>query len=999
MNEDARFPVVLLWHMHQPDYRLGGEFQLPWTLLHALKDYSDMAAHLEAVSDARAVVNFVPVLLEQIADYAGRFERYAARGEAFGDVMLDALHLLPPRGPARAHVVRMALRTDSAQQTATLPAYRKMAERLRDRTADGDGAGQLDDAELSDLLVGWFLAWTAPSVLQDDVEAAGLHARQRDFGPEHRAALLRVIDRVVRGLLARYRALADSGRVELSLSPYQHALLPLLIDFGAARDAAPGAPLPAEPYPGGAERAAWQIAEGLRCFERILGLRPAGCWPSEAALSQDTLRLLAQAGLRWTASSHAVLGNTLRRAGRNEANPHLGYRSDGIDIYFRDDGLSDRIGFVYKDWPSAQAIDDLVGHLERIAATPGNRMILIALDGENAWAHYANNGTDFIRGLYRRLGTHPRLRLATLGELAAADAQRPTLPPVRAGSWVHGQLLTWIGDAEKNRAWDLLVAAKRRYDRAAAAGRAGADSARRLAVCEASDWFWWPGSVNPSPAVADFDALFRGHLRALYTSLGEAPPEVLLHPFARGVEGPVAAGGVMRPSAPTPEWIERSAGVLLPLRALPSGRLDADAFRFIDFAAHAGLRVWQLLPLGPGDAHGNPFQPASACAGDTGLLPDDDGPCSGDDYRAFCRREADWLDDWALFVALRAEQGDRPWYEWPDALRHGDAGTLADARLRLRDAIETARRAQFRFHRMWTALKTYANARGILLFGDVPLFVAHDSVDVWRHRELFEVDDDGHVRATVGVPPDAYSETGQSWGYPPYRWDRIAAQDFRWWRRRFEVQAARYDLVRLDHFRGLAAWWRIPQGAASAVDGQWVPAPGHAAVESLKPVLGGTRLVAEDLGHITPDVVALRHALGIPGMRVLQFAFDGDAANPHLPAHHGDDCVCYTGTHDNDTTLGWWQALPAWQRDRVCTFLGREDPPMPESLIELAWASPAPLAIVPMQDLLGLGSAARMNRPGVMEGNWRWRMDPGALDPARAQRLRESLRQHRRLRA
>lgn len=998
MNDDSRFPVVLLWHMHQPEYRIGGRFQLPWTYLHALKDYTDMAAHLEAVPAARAVVNFAPVLLEQLDDYARRFERFERDGLALDDFMLDALAMLPPSGPARARAVRMALRVDSAHQVEHLPAYRELAERLRTL----NDAGQVSDADFTDLLVGWHLAWTAPSVFAADGEAAALRARQRDYGPVERAMLLRVIGRAVGSVLPRYRALAERGQVELTCSPYQHALLPLLIDFAAARNAAPDAPLPAMPYPGGSARAAWHVAEGLRSFERAFGRRTLGCWPSEAALSQSTLELMEQAGLTWVASSHAVLGNTMRRHGAAESNPHLGYRtSGGLAVYFRDDGLSDRIGFVYKDWQPEHAVDDLVGHVERIGATAGNRVILIALDGENAWSHYVNNGTGFVRGLYARLSTHQRLRMATPGELAASDrAELRPLPALQAGSWVHGQLLTWIGDAEKNRAWDLLIAAKSRFDAASAAGRTGPDSERLLAICEASDWFWWPGSVNPSTAVSDFDALFRGHLRALYESLGEAAPDVLLRPFAQGVSGPVAAGGVMRPTAEIRPWIERSAGVLLPLHALPSGRLDADAWRFVEFAAASGLHVWQLLPLGPRDAYGNPFQPSSAFAADAGFLADAqdaDNDNDNDSYRRFCERERDWLDDWALFVALRAEQGQRPWFEWPDPLRHCEADALASARARLHDAIETTRRAQFRFHRQWTALKTFANDRGVLLFGDVPLFVAHDSADVWMHRELFEVSADGRMEATVGVPPDAFSETGQRWDYPPYRWDRMAAQDFRWWRRRFEVQAARYDLVRLDHFRGLAAWWRIPQGARSAVDGQWVSGPGHAAVEVLQPVLHGARLVAEDLGHITPDVLALRQDLGIPGMRVLQFAFDGDSANPYLPRHHGSDSVCYTGTHDNDTTLGWWNELPDWQREQVRQLLGTHDPVMPDALIDLAWSSPAPLAIVPMQDLLGLGSDARMNRPGIAEGNWRWQMPAGALDAALAGRLRESFTRHHRL--
>ncbi|MCK9368348.1 MAG: 4-alpha-glucanotransferase, partial [Metallibacterium scheffleri] len=834
-----------------------------------------------------------------------------------------------------------------------------------------------------------------------DAEASELLARQRGYSISDRRTLLQVIERTLAGILPRYRALAERGQVELAMSPYQHALLPLLIDFAAARETAPGVPLPPDNYPGGVERARWHLAEGAKVFESLLGCRATGCWPSEAALSQATLPLLGQAGLSWTASSQTVLTAAMRLHGVSHPNPHIAYRTvDGLSCFFRDDGLSDRIGFVYKDWQAEHAVDDLVGHLESIAAAPGNRLALIALDGENAWAHYAGNGAGFVRGVYRRLADHPRLRMATLSELVAAEsAAARVLPPLQAGSWVHGQLLTWIGDAEKNRAWELLVAAKRVFDAAAAAGRATPDATRLLGVCEGSDWFWWPGSVNPTPAVEDFDGLFRGHLQALYESLGEAPPPELLHAFAHGTSAQVEVGGSMRPSTDLKPWIERSAGVLLHLRSLPSRCLDGEARRFADFAAASGFRVWQFLPVGPYDGHGNPFQPASAFAGDTALVPAVGPEAAGSDagYRRFCDREHDWLDDWALFTAVRAEQGGRPWFEWPEPLRHCDPAALAAARSRLRNEIEQERRAQFQFHVCWAGFKSMANDRGLLLFGDVPLFVAHDSADVWMHRDLFEVGADGRREASVGVPPDAFSETGQWWGYPPYRWDRIAAQDFRWWRRRFEVQAARFDLVRLDHFRGFAAWWRIPGDARSAADGAWVPGPAHAAIDALQPVLDGARLVAEDLGVITDDVVALRRDLNIPGMRILQFAFDGQRDNPHLPRNHGPDSVCYTGTHDNDTTLGWWRSLPEPQREQVRRALHSADPSMPGDLVEMAWASPAPLAIVPMQDLLGLDSEARMNRPGIAEGNWNWRMNAGVASAELADRVRAALERNGRM--
>lgn len=439
-------------------------------------------------------------------------------------------------------------------------------------------------------------------------------------------------------------------------------------------------------------------------------------------------------------------------------------------------------------------------------------------------------------------------------------------------------------------------------------------------------------------------------------------------------------------------WITRSAGVLLPLSALPSRRLGEDADRFVDLCADAGFGVWQILPVGP-STHANPFQPASACAGDTTLLPAEPPAFDARAFDAFVERESDWLEDWALFSALRRTHQGAPWWQWAEPLRRAEPAALAAARRRLGALIDAELRAQFAFEQAWSALRRYANARGVRIFGDVPLFVAHDSADVWLHRELFEVDAEGRCGATVGVPPDYFSETGQSWGYPPYRWARIAAQGWRWWRRRFEVQARRFDLLRLDHFRGFAAFWRIPGGAATAAAGRWTPGPGRAAIDALADVLGSTRLVAEDLGEITPDVIALRKALGIPGMRVLQFAFDGNPHNEHLPAHHEPDSVCYTGTHDNDTTLGWWNAAPEDVRRRVRDLLG-DDIQMPQALVDCAWASPAPLSIVPLQDLLGLGTEARTNRPGIAEGNWGWRFDWAQLPADAAARWREALRQH-----
>lgn len=440
-------------------------------------------------------------------------------------------------------------------------------------------------------------------------------------------------------------------------------------------------------------------------------------------------------------------------------------------------------------------------------------------------------------------------------------------------------------------------------------------------------------------------------------------------------------------------WIERCAGILLHATSLPGGLLDADADRFADFCCSAGFRIWQMLPVGSVDRYGSPYQPDSAFAGNTALF-EPAAAATPAEFQAYIDENADWLLDYALFRALEMRHPAMGWHEWPSPLREREPRAIAAARRELADVIRQVEQAQCAFDRAWQAFKRRINQRGVLLFGDVPLFLAHHSADAWAHPHLFELDAGGSCQAFMGVPPDAFSADGQWWGYPPFRWDAMADESYRWWARRFAVQGRRFDLLRVDHFRGLAAYWRIPQGARSAREGAWTPGPGAAAIEVLKPFLQGTRLVAEDLGYITPDVVALRQGLGIPGMRVLQFAFDGDPANPHLPAQHGPDTVCYTGTHDNDTSLGWWRGLDQATRHRASPYLGSAA--MPQALVDLAWSSPAPLSIVPLQDLLGLGSEARMNHPGTVGGNWQWRFAWQDIPEGLDLRLRRQLAEHQR---
>ncbi|RMG90536.1 MAG: 4-alpha-glucanotransferase [Zetaproteobacteria bacterium] len=465
------------------------------------------------------------------------------------------------------------------------------------------------------------------------------------------------------------------------------------------------------------------------------------------------------------------------------------------------------------------------------------------------------------------------------------------------------------------------------------------------------------------------------------------------------------------------DWIDaRRSAVLLHLTSLPgpgaSGWLGHAARLFIRRMSEAGFSVWQFLPIGPTHEHGSPYESLSSFAGNPqyidlfelarmGLLDESTiRPGMGHEehhrciiraaatffskkashpelfqsYETFLENHRDWLDDFALFTAIRACQRHKPWWQWPATLRKRDQ---KDLRRFARDHEEDLRLVcfeQFVFEHQWQKLKHYAAEQRVLLFGDLPIYVAHDSADVWANPELFTLKDDGQCEHVAGVPPDYFSKTGQRWGNPLYRWDRLERQDFDWWIRRIAHQMARMDLLRIDHFRGLAAYWAIPAERQDGVEGTWHKAPGDRLLAALQKRLGRLPLIAEDLGLITKDVIALRKKYGLPGMKILQFAFDGNPENPYLPEHHEPDAVAYTGTHDNDTTLGWFRKLDEDTRQRVLKHLHCKDEEMPWPLIEAALSSPALLSVIPMQDLLELGSEARFNTPGTLHGNWTWRL-------------------------
>ncbi|MDH3900387.1 MAG: 4-alpha-glucanotransferase, partial [Gammaproteobacteria bacterium] len=341
----------------------------------------------------------------------------------------------------------------------------------------------------------------------------------------------------------------------------------------------------------------------------------------------------------------------------------------------------------------------------------------------------------------------------------------------------------------------------------------------------------------------------------------------------------------------------------------------------------------------------------------------------------FREQHVDWLADYALYQAIRQAHDQHAWPDWPAPLRNRHKAALDRARKAYADSIEQICFEQFLFFTQWYALRDYAHQHGVVLFGDIPIFVAHDSADVWSHRELFSTDRQGNADVVAGVPPDYFSETGQRWGNPLYRWDRLAADDFNWWLKRVRNQLELFDIIRLDHFRGFEQYWEIPAQEETAINGRWVAAPGAALFARLAEEFGDLPLVAEDLGTITPEVEAMRLRFGLPGMKILQFAFDGNPDNPYLPHNHESLSVVYTGTHDNDTTLGWYEARDQDAKQAVLDYLGNPPDPMPWPVIRAAFASVARLAIVPFQDILALGSEHRMNMPGTTEGNWEWQFD------------------------
>ena len=490
--------------------------------------------------------------------------------------------------------------------------------------------------------------------------------------------------------------------------------------------------------------------------------------------------------------------------------------------------------------------------------------------------------------------------------------------------------------------------------------------------------------------------------------------------------------------------------MLLHPTSLPSnygiGDLGANAYKFVDFLGKAKQTYWQILPLGPTGYGDSPYQCFSAFAGNANMISPEllvedgfltfdeinqkpDFPVGRvdfgklydwknwilslaferlqgttniylrDEFEIFCRAEKDWLDDYALFRAVKKSQGQKLWLEWDAPLRLRDETTLNAARGNLRDDIQAQKFQQWLFFRQWSNLKNYANEKGLKIVGDVPIFISLDSSDVWCNPQEFKLDEQNRPLVVAGVPPDYFSATGQLWGNPIYNWDKMREDGFRWWIRRVRATLKTVDIVRVDHFRGFAAAWEVPGADKTAVNGKWVNVPGGELFDALAAAIGELPFWAEDLGVITPDVKQLRDSFGFPGMRILQFAFGGDPKNQDLPHNYIHNCVAYTGTHDNDTTVGWFNSGVGKgstrdasqikrEHDFCLNYLDSDGAEINWSFIRAIWSSVANSAIVPLQDLLGLGGDARMNLPASTIGNWNWRCQEEDFSDQFAERLR-----------
>ncbi|MGD8803129.1 MAG: glycoside hydrolase family 57 protein [Gammaproteobacteria bacterium] len=573
MTKTTRVNFALCWHMHQPWYQQGidGEYQLPWVYLHAIKDYADMAAHLEAYPQMKVVVNFAPVLLEQLDDYAQQLQGWLEHKQPMQDPMLNLLAgvtEVPANLHERYELLCDCQRAHAPKMIDPYPAFKSLLSPVRFMfphhdcaEKDTDFLQYLDEQYFVDVLVWYHLAWLGHSLKQTEV-AQRLIEKESMYDDLDRHELIKLIHDCIAGLIPRYRKLAERDQIELSMTPYGHPIIPLLNNMENMRCAQPKDPVPkCKSYPGGIDRSRWHIQQGIDCFERFFGIRPRGIWLSEGAISEDAVALIEEFDFKWTASGEGVWRNSIHMSDHDPEKVHSkralfhSYQLNDYTpkIFFRDDGLSDLIGFEYSRRNSIEAAEDLVQNLVNIADFLGDsasrHVVSIILDGENAWEYYPHNGYHFLNHLYKTLSNHKRVRTTRFIELVDLPMCHD-LEKLCAGSWVYGSYSTWIGHADKNRAWDLLAEAKIAYDAVMQKGKldeeAQQQATRQLAICEGSDWFWWFGDINPSGSVSDFDQLFRSQLTNLYELLQLPVPAVLDEPVSLGGGSAENAGTMVR---------------------------------------------------------------------------------------------------------------------------------------------------------------------------------------------------------------------------------------------------------------------------------------------------------------------------------------------------------------------------------------------------------------------------------------------------------------------
>ncbi|MCK5917901.1 MAG: glycoside hydrolase [Cocleimonas sp.] len=549
--------------MHQPYYREGleGKYQLPWVYLHGIKDYTDMATHLENHPKMRAVVNFSPILLEQLDDYVTELERFLnQRGELRVEMsdpllaLLTGVTKIPADIENRRQLVEDCKRCYAPRLIDPYPAFKRIVECLDDAVSKVDAEhhfplGYLEDQYFIDLLMWYHLAWLGHSLKQTPV-AQRLMKKEHNYTLEDRYDLLELIYEALAGIIPRYKKLAEQKRIELSMTPYAHPIIPLLNNFGNMVCSLPFAPAPnCDNYPDGMSRSYWHMQKGIEVFEHYFGQKPKGVWLSEGGLSPDAIQLLDKFDISWTASGEDVWRNTCNLVGCNQDEMNnkralfkpYQYQDTKTKMYFRDDGLSDFIGFEYSHWNAQDAAHDFVGHLQNIDDFLGDnadeQVVSVILDGENAWEYYIDNGYHFLDALYEKLSNNPQINLCTFEQLSD-QLDATSVDQLCSGSWVYGSFSTWIGQDDKNRAWEYLVTAKHAYDEQIASEELSSEVVKKaelqLAICEGSDWFWWFGDYNSSGSVSDFDILFRTQLKLLYEIIKLTPPETLEQPISFG---------------------------------------------------------------------------------------------------------------------------------------------------------------------------------------------------------------------------------------------------------------------------------------------------------------------------------------------------------------------------------------------------------------------------------------------------------------------------------